>query len=284
MALPAELIALHRTWNRETAANGALFAEHRARVTALVLEAAEGEASSLALLGAGNCNDVDLAALAARFPEVHLVDLDRESIQRARDRQPAGTRARLTLHAPIDLGGALERLESFKRRALGPADLGALPGASTAEALAAVPVRCDVVASTCLLSQIVHTCNRVLGSRHPQLEAVACALVVAHVRTLVQLAKPGGRAVLVTDSATSETYPLEELWGTRPPRAMLDELEQADNHLSGTGPAFLRRILRTDPVAAPLVEAPLAVEPWLWRLNPELTLLVHALVMRRRVV
>lgn len=286
MALPPDLIALHRTWNRETAASGALFAEHRARVTALVLEAATSAAGSppetLALLGAGNCNDVDLPAFAARFREVHLVDLDREAVQRARDRQPQETRARVVLHAPVDLGGGFGRLNRLKKRTVGPADLGALPGASTAEALAAVPVRCDLVASTCLLSQIVHTCNRVLGADHPQLEAVACALVVAHVRTLVQLAKPGGTAVLITDSATSATYPLEELWGTRSPQAMLEELEQTDNQLSGTGPIFLRRILRTDPVVAPVVEAVAPVEPWLWRLNPELTLLVHALVTRRR--
>ena len=118
VALPADLIALHRTWNRETAANGALFAEHRARVTATVLEAAEGQASVLALLGAGNCNDVDLAAFAARFQEVHLVDLDRESIQRASERQPPETRAPDAARADR-FGGALARLDAFKKRALG---------------------------------------------------------------------------------------------------------------------------------------------------------------------
>jgi hypothetical protein len=284
VALPRDLIALHRTLNRETAAHAALFADHRARVTSLVLDAAGSLPSpTLALLGAGNCNDVDLGALARRFGEVHLVDVDREAVERARDGEPRAVQERLRLHAPVDLGGGLARLPALKKkREVTPVDLGALPGSVTAEALGALPVRADLVVSSCLLSQIVHTCDRVLGGEHPQLEAVACALVVAHVRTLVQLARPGGTALLITDAATSHRYPLEELWGTRTPAAMLEEIETAGSQLSGTGPVFLRRILRTDPVVGPLVGPPRSVEPWLWRLNPDLTLLVHALAIPRR--
>jgi hypothetical protein len=213
---------------------------------------------------------------------VHLVDLDVEAIGAARDRLPADLAARVVLHGPIDLGGGLGRLAGFRKRAVTPAELGALPGACAADALTALPDRFDLVASCGLLSQIVHTCHRVLGPAHPQIEAVACALVVAHVRILVQLVNPGGRAILVTDTATSDSYPLEELWGREPPLALLQRLEAGQNNLSGTGPVFLRRLLRTDRVAAPLVDDVRLVEPWLWRINPGLTLLTYALTCARK--
>jgi hypothetical protein len=281
-APPAELIDLHRAYNRETIGNGESFAQHRARVTDLVANAGAG--GRCALLGAGNGNDVDLVALLDRYAEVHLIDLDREAIVATRNRLPPALAARVFLHGPVDLGGGLRRLTAWRKRAVSPAELGALPGQSAAEALQALPDRFDVVASCCLLSQIVHTCDRVLGAQHGQLEAVACALVVAHVRTLVQLVAPGGVGLLITDTVSSETYPLEELWGSRAPLALLDELEVAQNQLSGTGPVFLRRILRTDDVVAPLVGAGglRLIEPWLWRFNATMTLLAYALIFSRK--
>jgi hypothetical protein len=275
--LPNDLVGFHRGLNRETAASYERFAGHRARVTALALEAG-GE--TLALLGAGNCNDVDLPALAARFRQIHLIDLDREAMERARRRQPAEVASRIVIHGPVDLGGA-RLLGELRGRPVGPALLGGLPGRSAAEALAALPVRAEVVMSAGLLSQIVHTCHQALGPAHPQLTAVACALVVAHLRSLVELVQPGGTGILVTDTVTSETCALDELWGTRPPLVLLEQLETSGNHLSGTGPSFLRRILRTDAVIAPLVLAPRLVEPWLWPLNDLMTLLAYALVFRR---
>jgi hypothetical protein len=283
-APPPDLIDLHRGWNRDTANNRDSFASHRAQVTGLIAQAAAPDAAPggrCALLGAGNGNDVDLPALLARFAEVHLVDLDRAAISAARDRLPAELGARVFVHGPIDLGGGLHRLSGWRKRAVTPAELGALPGLAAAEAVTALPDRFDVVASCCLLSQIVHTCAEVLGPRHAQLEAVACALVVAHVRTLVQLVRPGGTGILITDTVSSETYPLEELWGAGPPLALLDQLEAAQNQLSGTGPVFLRRLLRTDPIVAPLVEGVRLAEPWLWRINPSLTLLAYALTFSR---
>jgi hypothetical protein len=277
--VPPAFLSLHRELNRESAESWERFAEHRARVTALALE---GSGARCLVLGAGNCNDLELDQLAARYGQVELADLDAEALARARDRQPANVAEKIVLRAPVDLSGALGRLERFRRRALGPGELGALSGESAAAVLAALPAGADTVVSSALLSQIVHTCDRVLGAAHQQLEIIACALVVAHLRALAQLVRPGGTVVLVTDTVSSETYALEELWAERAPLAHLDHLETTHNFLSGTSPAFLRRTLRTDPVVGPLVEPPRLAEPWLWRLSDRLTLLAYALVFKRR--
>jgi len=136
--------------------------------------------------------------------------------------------------------------------------------------------------SACVLSQVMHTCNRVLGPETLQLEIIACALVIAHLRLVGQLLRPGGTGVVVTDTVSSESYALEELWGERSPLALLDHLEETENFLSGTSPSFLRRVLRTDEVLRKTVDPPRLIEPWLWRLDDRLTLLAYALVFERK--
>jgi hypothetical protein len=275
--VPAGLIDLHRGLNRDTAESWHRYSEHRARVTAL---APGGD--TCALLGAGNCNDLDLQSLATRYRELHLLDLDGEALDRARARQPDPVARKLVLHPPLDLSGALHRLEDFKRRTLTPAELGRLPQESAAGVLGAVEPRFDTVLSACLLSQIMHTCNRALGPQTAQLEIIACALVVAHLRLVAQLLRPGGTGVIVTDTVSSDSYALDELWGERAPLALLDHLEQTENFLSGTSPSFLRRILRTDELLRKTVNPPRLIEPWRWPLDDQLTLLAYALVFERR--
>jgi hypothetical protein len=49
------------------------------------------------VLGAGNANDLDLAALATAFDEIHLADRDGDALSRAARRQTPATRLRLAL-------------------------------------------------------------------------------------------------------------------------------------------------------------------------------------------
>ncbi len=214
------MVGFHRELNRETAENWGSFQPHRQRVTDLITRLAPGDGSragQLAILGAGNCNDLALDQIAARFdrraPGGHRSRGDRTG----RARQPAQVAERLQLHAPVDLGGGLGEVGKFRRRTATPTELGALPGAATRAALAAVPERFEAVASTCILSQLVHGCQQLLGPDHAQIQEIACAVVVAHMRVVAQLLAPGGSGLLVTDMVSSDTYPLEELWGQQFP-------------------------------------------------------------------
>src|SRR5688572_31213165 len=66
---------------------------------------------SLCVLGAGKCDDLDLPRLADRFAAIHLVDIDGEAMERARDRQPARVRDAIVLHGDIDVSGLLRSEE-----------------------------------------------------------------------------------------------------------------------------------------------------------------------------
>jgi hypothetical protein len=283
--LPAAIVNVHQRNNRRSAKSWDSFAGHRQRVTALALEAAAAGAvpRRLAVLGAGNCNDLDLAALVANFGEVHLVDLDGEALQRARQRQPKQVASLLTLHAPVDLSGALPRLRAFRANPATPAELAQLPTASTKAVLAALPAtqRFDVVLSTCLLSQLMHSCYLALGPRHPQLQLLACSLALSHLRSAVSLLADGGTAVIVTDTVSSETCALDDLWDPQRPTHLLTTLDRTDKLLTGTSPSFLRKLLLEDQVIAPLVGPPRMVEPWLWRFSDEVSFLSYAMVVKR---
>ena len=277
------MVGFHRDLNRETAENWGSFQPHRRRVTDLITapgaRRTDRVAGQLAILGAGNCNDLALDEIAARFdrraPGGHRSRGDRARPGNASRRQVAAAAAACTRRWTS--AGGLAEVGKFRRRTATPAELGALPGAATRAALAAVPERFEAVASTCLLSQLVHGCQQLLGPDHAQIQEIACAVVVAHLRVVAQLLAPGGSALLVTDMVSSDTYPLEELWGQRSPWALVDELETSGNHLSGTTPKFLRRIVNTDPVIAPLAGRVELETPWLWALSEEETYLVYAM-------
>jgi hypothetical protein len=276
--IPEDLIALHRTYNRNSDACWGQFADHRALLTRLALEAG---GQRLAVLGAGNCNDLDLPALVAHYRQVHLCDVDEDALRRARDRQPPEVAAALTLRAPVDLSGSLARLAEWGQERPTRVQLAALARDAADNVAADVRATFDTVMSTGLLSQIMHGARLALGD-HPDLEGIAHGLAVGHLRAMVRLLEPGGTGIFVSDTCTSDMYPpLEERCRKFSPVAVLQRLEETDNLLSGTRPITILETLTTDPVIAPLVGPPQLIEPWLWRMG-KMTLLVYGIVFRKR--
>jgi hypothetical protein len=278
-ALPPHLVSPHRRYNEQAALAWERFAPHRERITGLVIGAGGGR---LAVLGAGNCNDLDLAALGHRFSEIHLVDLDGAALDRAARDKPTEASQRLRLHAPVDVTAALPELaRRGSRRPIAPGELERLSAASTTRP--PLPLGTfDVVLSPCLITQLAHSCRLALGREHPALPDVVEAVALGHLRLLCSLLAPPGTAVLVTDTTSSHTFPLDELYTAFDPTALLRHLAAAGNTATGTNLEQLEAWLAHDRVLASLVERPKLVPPWLWRMSEEVTCLVYALELRRR--
>jgi hypothetical protein len=278
LPIPEEAVDFHRRNNRQSATFWEQFADHRARVTRLAAEAGGGR---LAVLGAGNCNDVDLTELAARFREVHLFDIDAEAVQRARARQLPATAESLVLRAPVDLSGAIPLLADLRASPATAAPIADLAGACARNVVAAIGESFDAVVSACVLSQIMHSVGRVLGVDHADLGRVRSALALAHTRSLAQLVEPGGTGVLVTDVCSSRLEPcLEKRFASGNPQALLGELEREGATLSGTAPSSHLDALTRAGAHPPLAAAARVVGPWLWRMGP-VALLVYANVFPR---
>ena len=252
--------------NRQTRQAWERCASHRARLNAIIGEAAAPAhgAGSICVLGAGNCNDLDLRQLSAGFASVSLVDLDREALEEAVERQHASG---VRLIAPFDLSGVLDTLDSEPNAILhrlgepAPVDV---PGGPF-----------DVVASCCVLTQMFQSIEDAgLATVEPIL-----ALRRRHLRQLWDLTRAGGAFVLATDVVSTTTAPdlndiPEPMLGRR-----LERLIEQRNFFTGANPAAIWQELLDEfvPEGAVLVSH----DPWMWPLAQSHSYLTWAVTVRR---
>ncbi len=270
--------------NRETRDLWERFRRHRQRVTAEILALApagnDARGGRLCLLGAGNANDLDLEKLAARFDEVHLVDIDPGALSRATGRQSAAVRVKLRSHAPVDLSGLYHQLERTTR--LPPAD--AMVTAGTAEVMRQLPSEFDVVVSSCVVSQMSWALGLLASPDEMVVPMLEQALLRIHLRTLLGLIRPTGAALLVSDLTSSQFYPpLDDLAPGEDLRGLTLELSAALLAYTVCNPLLVRQILRSDDELAASCQLPTLGEPWLWTGPKALTYLVYPFVLRRKV-
>jgi hypothetical protein len=278
--MPPALFDLQRRCSRSARDGDAGFGEHRRRLTRLAL-ATPGD--TLVVLGAGTCKDLDLEMLARHHRQIHLCDIDARALRRARAQQPPAIAGKLVLHAPLDLSGAFHRLAGLGPRGMRPTDVAEFTRLCVDGILDGLPGGNQTVLSSCFLSQLLHGSVLLLGIRHAQLHVISCALALAHARSIALLLAPGGRGIIATDMTSSNSFSLDQVRPGRDLATLAFDLERTGNCAAGTGPAFLHRLVREDDVVGPLLAGvPRPVDPWLWRFGPQLSYLVHALVIERR--
>lgn len=215
------------------------FEGHRKAVTAHITKGNMPSAQqSLCVLGAGNCNDIDLGVLIERFEVVHLVDLDVESIVRGVKAQNLATEDRIVVHA---------------LNIMDDASIGELRGPF------------DVVASTCILSQLVEGAVAVVDEGNPKFSETIEAVRHQHLRIMIDLMKDGGIGVLVTDFVSSDSFPkLVTMEEKDLPAAAIHEID-AKNFLHGTNPFRIQQdLLRNFSHEITRVQL---VNPWRWKLG-----------------
>jgi hypothetical protein len=269
-------------FNRSTRAHWLHFAPHRARVRELILTGRPpGQHGRFCALGAGNCNDLELAALLDAFAEVHLVDIDPAALEAAAERQGVAAEAGLRRHAPVDLTGIADRVSAWAGRVPGAAEVAAAVAQSNAAPGPNLGGAFDVVLSSCVLSQLVGYATDALGGRHPSYGDLVRAIRGRHLRLMVDLLAPGGTGLLVCDLISSESVgelprvPEHELPG------LLRKLARDGTFFSGLYPDALANVFRDDPAVAPRVRDVRLLTPWLWRLGPRRSFLVYGLRFRR---
>jgi hypothetical protein len=255
------------------------YATHRREVTAAALALAPPSGGRIVFLGAGNANDLDLAQLAARYAEVHLVDIDPSALARAVGRQDAATRAKLKTHAPVDLSGLYRQLDGAGRKR--PRTEALVP-AGVAEIARHLPSDFDVVVSGCMLSQMSWALTHHSGEEPATLPELEQALATIHLRTLVGLAKVGGVGLLVADLVSNAAYPVDELPADTDLHALVQKLAESRTAFTVCNPGFLRQLLRRDPELAARAAPPEMGGAWIWTGSQDRTFLVYTMLLRRR--
>jgi hypothetical protein len=238
---------------------------HRQRVTAELVRGFPPLTETLCVLGAGNCNDLDLPRLLDVFREVHLVDLDSAALEAGIDRQGVSDHPAVRLHGGVEVTGIWDRLADYSPDA--PPDdetLTALAADAWSFAGPALPGPFGMVASHCLLSQLVEAVVRTVGEGHPRFLEILDTVRGRHLRLLAELTRPGGYGLMVTDIVSSETAPeLQTLSDKALPDA-LKRMIEARNFFHGLNPFVLATLYQDDPRIAPEIQASQLLRPWRW--------------------
>ena len=257
------------------------FRGHRERLTRLLLPSEPRGDERLCVLGAGNAYDLELEKLLTQFAEVHLVDIDVAAVARARERVLEGPRSRLLAHAPLDLSGLFEHIERWRRMQVTPQELVVAPANGAKRIAAALPGPFDVVASTCLLTQLQLSLLQLLGESHQLFLALREFLTLTHLRTLAALTKPGGRALLVTDLCEASAFPPGRPRDDADLLPLMQELVAAGRVIYAAHPEPIQVALGDDPVLQRAFGPAEQSQPWLWQNGPKHRFLVYALSLPR---
>lgn len=262
-----EMVNLHQDRNRQSAQMFEEFSMHRAMISGVIQQclaalpsvaktdqAEGGKLPTLTIWGAGNTNDLDLPAICARFETVQLIDLDPESLERAKNRADLtdADRAKLRLVGNCDVTGLLPQLASLAEGAGEAA--GDTTASFIADAVNARPrilsssateiLKTDVVISSCLLSQLIDSVFKTLGDDFERVNDVVLAVRDNHLRMLLDAVESGSVVALVTDFVSSDTLP--ELNTDMPSKEFADLVVDAlngKNFFTGANPAALQQRL-----------------------------------------
>lgn len=249
--------AREAAFNASSREQWAQFSEHRERVSR-ALGAGEREMDKvrwsgglrsdrprLCVLGAGNCNDLNLGDLLTCYSEVHLVDVDPVALEQGARRQVGARPPYLNLHGGIDVSMFLDRFATWTPLTdVTPADLAALADWPSLRVPLALPGPFDVVGSTCLLRPLIGNSRQSLSARHTEHRKVVAAIRLGHLKLMNSLLVPGGRGVIITDVASSDTYP--PIVGQNLPagRILHYTLLDAGGYLEGVNPDVILSTLR----------------------------------------
>lgn len=259
------------------------YEQHRQKTMELVsLAAAElsGVAErTVSVLGAGNCMDLDLQQLATLFHKVTLLDVDRRAVESGVNAVESLQTSRVEIRAPIDLAFPLATTQAA---ALSGTDSIAQFCKQLESPLATLSVApADVVVSTCVLSQILSVLTNLVADKHPQFLSLIQAVRRGHLVRMLQLLKPGGRGILISDLVSSETTPsLSSIDSVSLPKLLAQALATG-NFFSGLHPGIMLQDLETGLNIAPYIESPVMVAPWRWQMGPR-TYAVYAITFRKR--
>jgi len=237
---------------------------HRRQITSLLCELAPPAGGRLAILGAGPCNDLDLRQLQVKWPHIDLVDRDSDLVRQGIAAQTNDATGLHVIHQDLLLGDPTSQVAASEMDLITP-EIGRdfLSNVKQARWTSLRPDY-DIVASTCLLSQLVHQAIDAVGVDHALFIPTVQALRQRHLWLMAQALRPGGHGLLFCDFVSSETLP--ELFQANPENlpGLLSQALQQNNFFHGLNPGKLLQIAREDAELQTCLDQVQMSPPWVW--------------------
>lgn len=280
-------LARQQRFNRQTADNWERARPHREICTDLLARLGDelGRSSPgptrLVLLGAGTCNDIDLARLQSLFSEITLADFDAEAVTTGLAQQGLSASGALR-PVIVDVTGCSGEVDQLSPDSTSTAieEVAGQLGSRVLPVASQIGTGCDIAASLCLLSQLIQQFVEHPGEQHPGFLLLIQAVRQAHLRLLLELVRPGGKVVLITDVVSSDTVPQLPRLSRDELLPLLAALIPSRNFFSGLNPFILHQLWSGDPTLQPLVQSVEPLAPWTWLLGQR-TYLVCGFVVTR---
>ena len=267
--------------NRSTSRHWDLYEGHRQKVMALLHQVKGASKARLCILGAGNCNDIDLKQLLHWYAAIHLVDWDARSLQNGLKKQAIAPES-VHVHAGIELTGVARYMERWKKTTPSSTEIDEVVALLSAPIDIGIGGPFDVVLSGSLLTQLIELPVALLGLTHPRTVDVSLQIRAAHFRLMASLLAPGGTGVLVTELISSDTcealnhYPEDKL------AELQGKLINEKNFFTGTNPNALTPAILAEPFIAPQLEQTALTLPWRWQIGPARSFLAYGFLFKKR--
>ncbi len=257
-------------------------ADHRAMVTRILIDKGGEREGKLAILGAGECSDINLEALREWFEEVHLFDLDGKTVWNGVDFQGLAGADWIQIHGGIDVSGMGSVIAGLKDNPYDDGYLVEIIRQSSEFRLEEFSNQFDVVASTCLLSQIFEHAIASIGERHSRLIELLTSLRLGHILMLADMCRPGGIGNLIFDFVSSESLP--GMIGTKGDDLtnLLGDAVKQNNFFHGMSPLRINDVLLSDQRIASQVERVRMTKPWVWQATTRHYAVLAAQFCRKR--
>jgi hypothetical protein len=269
--------------NRSTSGQWHLYSSHRRRVERLLVPSDSGK--RICVLGAGNCNDLDLNWLTKVYRQVQLVDIDADALSRAAKFQKVDDCDKLQLRGAIDITGLADQLSKWKISLPKPDEIQKclrLAASSPTQLAEQLGGPFDVVLSPCVLSQLLMPLHDTIGGNHPAFLPMLSAIRARHFRLMVDLLSPGGRGVFVCDLLSSIALPnLAQVPEDQLP-GVLQNMQALGKTFAGLEPTAIRNLLTRDPILASRIVKIELGAPWLWHLGLSKCYAVYGMTFEKR--
>jgi len=271
------------TFNAHTRSNWESFENHRANSTKTICDAKERlpltrSEPTVAILGAGNGNDLELETIAKSYSKIHLFDFDPMALEHLKSQQLSNPTVgnSVVVEPPVDLSGIADVLLELPEEITEDWVSELADKARQAEGVL-LDQQFDVVVSTCLMTQLLLSIVNSLGDGSPYKNLMMIAIRDGHLKLMDNLIRSRGAGVLITDFVSSDTLP--ELANADTPESVLATARKAideRNFFTGANPWAIK-----DALAKLIDEDPFEpwsiASPWRWQLGETRSYLVTAI-------
>ena len=267
--------------NKATRDQWDLYQSHRDRINHLVIgvrkQFPDDSAPTLAVLGVGNGNDIDLKMLSQHFAKIHLFDCDPNALDFLTQRQLTDWAAgdRVVIEPAVDLTSIADTLNQLPTPLSEPFVAKILEEATEPDALEGRSF--DVVLSSCMLTQLLASVVESFGDDSAYKNDMMLAVRNGHVKLISRLVKPNGVGVLVSDFVSSDTLPeLKQTETKEDIRTLSQAAVDQKNFFTGANPFAIRSAL--EKVVVEIPSKPITIEPpWRWQIGADRYYLVTAI-------